>query len=81
MTNGDGVVNCYRSLNRIAGWSSQVARHAHNVKAAGSNPAPATNLGSQHGEGAPGIKSPEVGGSSPSLPANLGQVETVVGVL
>ena len=28
----------------IAGWSSQVARQAHNLKAAGSNPAPATNF-------------------------------------
>ena len=28
----------------IAGWSSPVARQAHNLKAAGSNPAPATNL-------------------------------------
>ena len=28
----------------IAGWSSLVARQAHNLKAAGSNPAPATNL-------------------------------------
>jgi hypothetical protein len=27
-----------------AGWSSLVARQAHNLKAAGSNPAPATNL-------------------------------------
>ena len=27
-----------------AGWSSPVARRAHNPKAAGSNPAPATNL-------------------------------------
>ena len=26
----------------VAGWSSQVARQAHNLKAAGSNPAPAT---------------------------------------
>ncbi len=26
-----------------AGWSSQVARRAHNPKVAGSNPAPATN--------------------------------------
>ncbi len=26
----------------IAGWSSPVARRAHNPKAAGSNPAPAT---------------------------------------
>jgi hypothetical protein len=29
---------------KIAGWSSLVARQAHNLKAAGSNPAPATNL-------------------------------------
>jgi hypothetical protein len=28
----------------IAGWSSPVARQAHNLKAAGSNPAPATNF-------------------------------------
>jgi hypothetical protein len=28
----------------IAGWSSQVARQAHNLKVAGSNPAPATNF-------------------------------------
>ncbi len=27
-----------------AGWSSPVARQAHNLKAAGSNPAPATNI-------------------------------------
>ena len=27
-----------------AGWSSPVARRAHNPKAAGSNPAPATKL-------------------------------------
>ena len=30
-------------LLQIAGWSSLVARQAHNLKAAGSNPAPATN--------------------------------------
>ena len=29
----------------VAGWSSPVARRAHNPKAAGSNPAPATNYG------------------------------------
>ena len=28
----------------VAGWSSSVARRAHNPKVAGSNPAPATNL-------------------------------------
>jgi hypothetical protein len=36
-----------RKTNRIAliaGWSSPVARQAHNLKAAGSNPAPATNI-------------------------------------
>src|SRR5437763_6085264 len=30
--------------NYPAGWSSLVARQAHNLKVAGSNPAPATNL-------------------------------------
>jgi hypothetical protein len=29
--------------DRTAGWSSLVARWAHNPKVAGSNPAPATN--------------------------------------
>src|SRR5207237_7616845 len=36
---------CYERLRnyfRDAGWSSLVARQAHNLKAAGSNPAPAT---------------------------------------
>jgi hypothetical protein len=28
----------------VAGWSSPVARRAHNPKVAGSNPAPATNM-------------------------------------
>jgi hypothetical protein len=31
------------SLSIVAGWSSPVARRAHNPKVAGSNPAPATN--------------------------------------
>ena len=37
---------CARSTSnylRSAGWSSLVARQAHNLKVAGSNPAPATN--------------------------------------
>jgi hypothetical protein len=33
-----------RRLAFDAGWSSPVARQAHNLKAAGSNPAPATNV-------------------------------------
>src|SRR5271155_5575769 len=32
------------SLSSVAGWSSLVARQAHNLKVAGSNPAPAPNL-------------------------------------
>jgi hypothetical protein len=32
------------ALYRIAGWSSLVARQAHNLKAVGSNPTPATNF-------------------------------------
>ena len=34
----------YRNYSRDAGWSSLVARQAHNLKAAGSNPAPATKF-------------------------------------
>ena len=34
---------CPKYFHR-AGWSSLVARQAHNLKVAGSNPAPATNL-------------------------------------
>jgi hypothetical protein len=34
----------YRNYSQNAGWSSLVARQAHNLKAAGSNPAPATNF-------------------------------------
>ena len=36
-----GIFRCY-ILPLIAGWSSQVARRAHNPKATGSNPVPAT---------------------------------------
>ena len=32
-------------MRRDAGWSSQVARRAHNPEVAGSNPAPATKEG------------------------------------
>ena len=31
-------------LTRFAGWSSPVARQAHNLKVTGSNPVPATNF-------------------------------------
>ncbi len=34
----------HRNYSENAGWSSLVARQAHNLKAAGSNPAPATNF-------------------------------------
>src|SRR5690242_13586182 len=33
----------YKRFDGDAGWSSPVARQAHNLKVAGSNPAPATN--------------------------------------
>ena len=39
-------MNAFRALYLCAGdagWSSPVARQAHNLKVAGSNPAPATN--------------------------------------
>nr|ADI17650.1 hypothetical protein [uncultured alpha proteobacterium HF0130_20P23] len=34
----------FRAADINAGWSSPVARQAHNLKVAGSNPAPATNI-------------------------------------
>src|SRR6185369_16943195 len=37
------VLSAYRAAVG-AGWSSPVARQAHNLKVAGSNPAPATNV-------------------------------------
>ena len=33
-----------QSIKHDAGWSSPVARQAHNLKVVGSNPTPATNL-------------------------------------
>ena len=40
-----GVPTCQRHYLclKIAGWSSPVARQAHNLEVAGSNPVPATN--------------------------------------
>jgi hypothetical protein len=35
---------CIVPFLKNAGWSSLVARQAHNLKVAGSNPAPATNF-------------------------------------
>ena len=47
-----------------AGWSSSVARRAHNPKVVGSNPTPAIRLGSSVGR--EWIEAPCVGGSIPS---------------
>ena len=40
--------NDYKFISNNAGWSSLVAHQAHNLKAAGSNPAPATKLESRN---------------------------------
>ena len=48
-----------------AGWSSPVARQAHNLKAAGSNPAPATNLTTT--TPAPHRSHPQLNPSAPNL--------------
>ncbi|SON49567.1 protein of unknown function [Vibrio tapetis subsp. tapetis] len=37
------TVRAYNARQSDAGWSSLVARRAHNPKVVGSNPAPATN--------------------------------------
>ena len=34
----------YKEILIVAGWSSLVARQAHNLEVGGSNPPPATNL-------------------------------------
>lgn len=52
------------SFKDIAGWSSQVARRAHNPKVVGSNPAPAIGSVAQLVE--QWIEAPCVGGSIPS---------------
>src|SRR6201987_5614044 len=38
------AAQCIVSFLKNAGWSSLVARQAHNLKVAGSNPAPATKF-------------------------------------
>ncbi len=35
---------CYKFASLVAGWSSLVARRAHNPKVRGSNPLPATKI-------------------------------------
>ena len=44
----------FRAADINAGWSSPVARQAHNLKVAGSNPAPATNTTNSQKTLAPG---------------------------
>jgi hypothetical protein len=39
------LLSCVRHITHIAGWSSLVARQAHNLKVLGSNPNPATTFG------------------------------------
>ena len=43
MPSGGFLFQVARCADVGAGWSSPVARQAHNLKVAGSNPAPATN--------------------------------------
>ena len=54
----------------VAGWSSSVARRAHNPKVVGSNPAPAIE-GSVAQLVEQWIEAPCVGGSIPSRAINL----------
>ncbi len=41
------LINCAIRARHSAGWSSLVARRAHNPKVVGSNPAPATTCNSR----------------------------------
>ena len=42
LVRSDTLIRYQLKKRTVAGWSSPVARQAHNLKAAGSNPAPAT---------------------------------------
>ena len=50
----------------VAGWSSQVARQAHNLKVRGSNPLPATKISKQN--------------QSLSIPIRLWKISTFLGI-
>ena len=45
---GCNISSCVLRAPQIAGWSSLVARRAHNPEAVGSNPAPATKFSGTH---------------------------------
>ena len=45
LVRSDTLIRYQLKIRTVAGWSSPVARQAHNLKAAGSNPAPATIFG------------------------------------
>ena len=47
-TRPSGRMSEERQKNGIAGWSSPVARQAHNLKVVGSNPTPATTTKTHH---------------------------------
>ncbi len=61
-----------------AGWSSPVARQAHNLKAAGSNPAPATNLNCEASAEAAASLDPD---PKASIAASAPRTSTVRGAL
>ena len=48
---GCNISSCVLRAPQIAGWSSLVARRAHNPEAVGSNPAPATKFSATHSGG------------------------------
>ena len=48
----------YRTIG--AGWSSPVARQAHNLKVVGSNPTPATNPKARDANALAGFLAPEI---------------------
>jgi hypothetical protein len=68
-----------------AGWSSPVARQAHNLKAAGSNPAPATKSKAPKTEMSPGLFCVQGGSSfgrgSPRSSLRLAEVSNSAGNL
>ena len=70
---GSGLTKPTEVYHGDAGWSSPVARQAHNLKVTGSNPVPATNITSQTARSQPRQSSRRAGPTpicrSPSIHA------------
>ena len=78
------IIEDVETIQTIAGWSSLVARRAHNPKVVGSNPAPATNfylisyvVAGWSSLVARRAHNPKVVGSNPAPATNLLKMQTL----